>query len=113
MLAHAGLHRSLANNQQRCAHLPVNNCALGQVQSRRHAAGIRLLEGFKGFLCVCDCSARRLPLRRYQRLLADAEQKVFRVLPAFETDNLDRAYDVAEGAQCLPVKGRTIMRGRP
>ena len=37
--------------------------------------------------------------RRYQRLLADAEQRVFRVLPAFETDDLDRAYDVAEGAR--------------
>jgi len=58
-----------------------------------------------GFQCVCNGSYWQYPLRRYQRLLADAEQKVFRVLPAFETDNLDRAYDVAEGARCVPVRG--------
>ncbi len=45
------------------------------------------------------------PLRRYQRLLADAAQRVYRVLPAFETDDLDRAYDVAEGARLGPSVG--------
>ncbi len=63
----------------------------------------------RGLQRICNGSTRRYPSRRYQRLLADAERRVFRVLPAFETDNLDRAYDVAEGACRSLVMGGSTM----
>lgn len=37
-------------------------------------------------------------LARYDKLLLDAQKKTYRVLAAFETPDLDLAYDVAEGA---------------
>ena len=38
---------------------------------------------------------------RYEKLLSDAQQKTYRVLAAFETPDLDMAYDVAEGAPSM------------
>ena len=40
---------------------------------------------------------------RYSKLLSDAKQKTYRVLAAFQTPDLDMAYDVAEGMYGLSV----------